>query len=159
MSAMQAQINEVSEEAAMRAAKVIQREQERVFNKASFKRDKRSHIYKNANAGLITIKMQKVHPSRFKVEVGFDTPTLRAYPELLEIEFGRPGKSPRYSKKTDKLKRKKGVFPEAAVVMPIRAGFQLAKDEAYGEYDEQMTEAIKKVWDDPDTWFTPIFRR
>ncbi len=146
LSGMQAEIDTASEAAAEAAAKVIQQEQERVFKKAHFKRTKKRHRYQNANEGLITISKRKLNSSRFRLAVGFDTPTLKAYPELVMIEFGRPGKSPGRSKNTDKLGRKKGKFPEEAVVMPIRMGFQIAKDEAFGKYDEQLTREVKSAW-------------
>lgn len=146
LSAMTSQINSASENAAESAAKVIQREQRRVFQKAHFERTKKRHRYQNANEGLISVSKRKVNPQLVKYEVGYDKYTLRVYPELLEIEFGRPGKSPRHSKNTDKLGRKKGIFPEAAVVMPIRMGFQAAKNEAFEKYDEQLFRTVRSAW-------------
>ncbi len=144
LSGMQAEINTASENAAEAAAKVIQQEQERVFKKAHFKRTKKRHRYQNANEGLIAISKRKLNSSRFRLAVGFDTPTLKAYPELVMIEFGRPGKSPGRSKNTDKLGRKKGKFPEAAVVMPIRTGFELAKEKAFKAYSENMLDKVQR---------------
>ncbi len=144
LSGMQAEINAASEAAAEAAAKVIQQEQERVFKKAHFKRTKKRHRYQNANEGLITISKRKLNSSRFRLAVGFDTPTLKAYPELVMIEFGRPGKSPEHSKNTDKLGRKKGKFPEAATVMPIRTGFELAKEKAFRAYSENMLDKVQR---------------
>ncbi len=147
LSGMQAEINTASENAAEAAAKTIQAEQRRVFAKANFERDKKkSRTYKNAGGDLIAIYKSDPKRGMCKFEIGYDTRTLRVYPELLVIEFGRPGKSPGRSKNTDKLGRKKGKFPEEAVVMPIRMGFQIAKDEAYGKYDEQLTRAVKSAW-------------
>ncbi len=144
LSGMQAEINTASENAAEAAAKVIQQEQERVFKKAHFKRTKKRHRYQNANEGLIAISKRKLNSSRFRLAVGFDTPTLKAYPELVMIEFGRPGKSPGRSKNTDKLGRKKGKFPEEAVVMPIRTGFELAKEKAFRAYSENMLDKVQR---------------
>lgn len=151
LSGMQAEINATSENAAEAAAKVIQREQRRVFQKAHLERTKKRHRYKNANEGLISVSKREINPQRIRLEVGFDKFTLRSYPELLMIEFGRPGKSPGHSKDTDKLGRKKGIFPEAAVVMPIRTGFQIAKDEAFGKYDEQLTRAVRSAWNNSNS--------
>ena len=146
LSGMEAQLNAESEAAAYRAAKIIQGEQRRIFAKASFKRDKASHKYKFASSGNISITERKIGKYRVKMQVGFDTETLREYPELLMIEFGRPGKSPRHSKSTDKLKRKKGDFPEAATVMPIRTGFELAKEQALKAYSEDMLDKAENLW-------------
>ncbi len=144
LSGMQAEINTASGNAAETAAKVIQQEQERVFKKAHFKRTKKRHRYQNANEGLITISKRKLTSSRLRLAAGFDTPTLKAYPELVMIEFGRPGKSPGHSKNTDKLGRKKGKFPEAATVMPIRTGFELAKEKAFKAYSENMLDKVQR---------------
>ncbi len=144
LSGMQAEIDTASEAAAEAAAKVIQQEQERVFKKAHFKHTKKRHRYQNANEGLITVSKRKLTSSRLRLAVGFDTPTLKAYPELLMIEYGRPGKSPGHSKNTDKLGRKKGKFPEAATVMPIRTGFELAKEKAFKAYSENMLDKVQR---------------
>lgn len=146
LSGMEAQLNAESEKAAEKAAWVIQSEQRRIFAKASFKRDKQSHTYKLANEGQISITKRNIGKYRVKMQVGFDTETLREYPELLMIEFGRPGKSPRHSKSTDTLGRKKGEFPEAATVMPIRTGFELAKEQALKAYSEDMLDKAEELF-------------
>lgn len=146
LSAMSAELNAESEKAAEKAARVIQSEQRRIFAKASFKRDKKSHKYKFASSAQIGITESKSGKYRVKMQVGFDTETLREYPELLMIEFGRPGKSPRHSKSTDTLGRKKGEFPEAATVMPIRAGFELAKEQALKAYSEDMLDKAEELF-------------
>lgn len=146
LSGMSAEIDAESEAAAEKAAYVIRNEQARIFAKASFKRDKAKHKYKNVNGGLITVTKRKIGKVRTKMIVGFDTETLREYPELLLIEFGRPGKSPKRSDPLDSLKRKKGDFPKAAVVMPIRVGFELAKEQALQEYSEDMLDKAEKLF-------------
>lgn len=140
------EIDEVSREAGSKAAQVIKREQQRIFAKARFKRDKASHVYKNAGGGLITVTKRKIGKVRTKMLVGFDSETLREYPELLMIEFGRPGKSARHSKATDSRGRKKGKFPEEAVVMPIRVGFEAAKEQALAVYSEDMLDKTEKLF-------------
>ncbi len=145
LSGMQAEINTASGNAAEAAAKTIQAEQRRVFAKANFERDKKkSRTYKNAGGDLIAIYKSNPKRGMSKFEIGYDTRTLRVYPELLVIEFGRPGKSPGRSKNTDKLGRKKGKFPEAATVMPIRTGFELAKEKAFKAYSENMLDKVQR---------------
>ena len=135
---MSAELTAESEVAAEKAAAVIASHQRRIFLKANFKRNKQYHIYNNVWYGLIGITKRKTGRARVKMRVGFDSETLKNYPELIEIEFGRPGKSPRHSGAKDKLGRKKGEFPEAATVMPVRVGFQAAKEEAFRTYADEM---------------------
>lgn len=146
LSAMSAEINAESEQAAQKAALIIRDHQTRIFAKAHFKRDKASHVYRNAGGGLITVTKRKIGKVRTKMLVGFDSETLREYPELLMIEFGRPGKSARHSKATDSRGRKKGKFPEEAVVMPIRVGFEAAKEQALAAYSEDMLDKTEKLF-------------
>lgn len=143
LSGMSRELVSESETAAVRAAEVIASEQRRIFAKANFKRGKEKHVYKNVGGNLISIARQKAGAAQVKICVGFDTETLREYPELLVIEFGRPGKSPKHSgTKTRKTKKResveKGTFPEAATVMPIRVGFELAKEKALQTYADDM---------------------
>ena len=124
---MVSEVESLSPTAARESAEIIAQEQRRIFNKAKFERNKKKHIYK-------------------MVESGFDTPTLKKYPELTIIEFGRPGKSPRYSKKTDKNGHKKGDFPEAAQVMPVRMGFRAAKEKAFRHYADRLMNKANDIW-------------
>lgn len=146
LSVMQSEIFDVSETAAENAARLIAAQQRRIFAQANFLRENEKHIYKGANEGLIRISKRKTGKARVKMLIGFDTETLRKYPELLVIEFGRPGKSPEYSGSTDKLGRKKGKFPEYATVMPIRVGFQLAKEEALRQYAKEMLDRAENLF-------------
>lgn len=146
LSGMSADLEAESETAAMRAANVIASEQRRIFAKAHFKRTKTKHVYKNVGGDLIKISRAKAGKAQVKLCVGFDTETLREYPELLIIEFGRPGKSPRHSGDTDKLGRKKGDFPERATVMPIRVGFELAKEDALKAYADDMLDKAEELF-------------
>lgn len=146
LSKMGSQLAAESELAAEKAAQVIASEQRRIFMKARFRRDKEKHVYKNAGYGLISISKRKTGRARVKMMVGFDTETLRKYPELLEIEFGRPGISPRHKSRTDKLGRKKGEFPEEATVMPIRVGFQNAKEQALKTYADEMFDKASELY-------------
>ena len=146
LSAMQSEISDESETAAENAARLIAVQQRRIFAQANFRRENEKHVYKGANEGLIKISKKKTGKARVKMLIGFDTETLRKYPELLIIEFGRPGKSPEHSSLTDKLGRKKGAFPENANVMPIRVGFQLAKEETLRQYAKEMFERTENLF-------------
>lgn len=146
LSAMQGELTGESESAAQSAARVIASEQQRIFAQAHFLRDKKNHVYKDASGSLIKIIKRKTGKARVKMLVGFDTDTIREYPELLVIEFGRPGKSPRHSAAVDKRGRKKGVFPTNANVMPIRVGFQLAKEEAFRKYADLMFNRAQELF-------------
>ena len=137
LNVMQREMTAESEIALEKAAEVIAAEQRRIFAQAHFERGEK-RVYKYANESLIRVTKKKLGRAKLKAYVGFDTETLKAYPELILVEFGRPGKSPRHSKGTDKLGRKKGDFPAAATVMPIRAGFNLAKESALAAYAEDM---------------------
>jgi len=133
-------VDETAAQAVDEAAQLIADEQRRLLGKASFKRDRQSHDYNNISGDLIRIFRDK--RSRgivYKVRIGYDAETLKRYPELYVIEFGRPGKSPRHSKPKDKLGRKKGEFP--AHISHIRAGFFTKKEEAAKRVLEKLYEA------------------
>ncbi len=134
--------------AANEAAEIIAKEQRRLFSKADFKRTKKGHRYKYADNGLIKIfRDKKASGKVYKLRVGYDTETLRQYPELIVIEFGRPGKSPRHSSKVmwnSKFRKnvKKGNFPPH--VSHIRAGFELSKEDAAKRFEERLFEIVKR---------------
>lgn len=146
LNVMQREMTAESEIALDKAAEVIAAEQRRIFAQAHFERNKEKHVYKNVNDSLIRITKKKLGRAKLKAYVGFDTETLKAYPELILVEFGRPGKSANHSKRTDKLGRKKGDFPAAATVMPIRAGFNLAKESALAAYAEDMFDRAAELF-------------
>lgn len=146
LNVMQREMTAESEIALEKAAEVIAAEQRRVFAQAHFERDNKKRVYKYANDSLIRITKKKLGRAKLKAYIGFDTQTLDAYPELILVEFGRPGKSARHSKGTDKLGRKKGDFPVAATVMPIRAGFNLAKESALAAYAEDMFDRAAEIF-------------
>lgn len=143
---MQREMTAESDVALDKAAAVIAAEQRRIFAQANFLRDKKNHVYKYADSSLIRVTKKKLGRAKIKAYIGFDTPTLEAYPELILVEFGRPGKSARRSKDTDKNGRKKGDFPQYATVMPIRAGFNLAKESALAAYKDDMLNRAAELW-------------
>ena len=132
-------VDSEAEEAAQNAAGLILAEQKRLFRKAVFRRDKQRHTYKYADETLIKIMRDERSAGRvYKLKIGYDTETLRRYPELLLIEFGRPGKSRKRAKRTDSTGRKKGTFP--AHVSHIRAGALFAKDKAAKAFTDRLFE-------------------
>lgn len=143
---MQREMTAESDIALDKAAAVIAAEQRRIFAQANFLRNKKNHVYKFADSSLIRVTKKKLGRAKIKAYIGFDTPTLKAYPELILVEFGRPGKSARHSKNTDKNGRKKGDFPQYATVMPIRAGFNLAKESALAAYAEDMFNKARELF-------------
>lgn len=163
LNVMQREMTAESENALEKAAEVIAAEQRRIFAQANFKRGKEKHVYKNVNDSLIRVTKKKLGRAKLKAYIGFDTPTLKAYPELILVEFGRPGKSARHSGDTEEVEvkrkvkgklfkqktrftRKKGDFPAAATVMPIRAGFNLAKESALAAYAEDMFNRAAEIF-------------
>ncbi len=163
LNAMQREMTAESEIALDKAAAVVAAEQRRVFAQANFKRTKEKHVYKGANESLIRITKKKLGRAKLKAYIGFDTPTLKKYPELILVEFGRPGKSARHSKDTEEVEvkrkvkgklfkpkthftRRKGKFPDVATVMPIRAGFNLAKESALAAYAEDMFNRAAEIF-------------
>ena len=134
-----------SPKAAQHAAEIIAQEQRRILSHAKFERNKPKHKYNNVDSNVIKVIAERSGKSKTSVfAAGFDTKTLRLYPELIEIEFGRPGKSPRYSGITDKKGRKKGNFP--AQVMPVRMGFQAAKEKAFKHYSELLLNKVSEIY-------------
>lgn len=144
LTKMQREMTAESDIALDKAAAVIAAEQRRIFAQANFERNKKNHVYKFADSSLIRVTKKKLGQAKIKAYVGFDSATISAYPELILVEFGRPGKSPRHSKDTDKIGRKKGEFP--ATVMPIRAGFNLAKESALAAYAEDMFNKARELF-------------
>ncbi len=133
-------VDAASAAAVEEGAQLIADEQRRLLRKADFKRDKENHTYNYISGGLIRIFRDNRSRGRvYKVRIGYDTETLKRYPELYVIEFGRPGKSARHSGKKDKRGRKKGAFP--AHISHVRAGFFLKKEEAAKRVLEKLYDA------------------
>lgn len=144
---MVSEVENLSPKAARESAEIIAQEQRRIFDKANFERNKKKYIYKMVDSSVVKVIAGRSPKSKTTVfESGFDTTTLEKYPELIVIEFGRPGKSPRYSKKTDKNGHKKGDFPEAAQVMPVRMGFRAAKEKAFRHYAERLMNKADEIF-------------
>ncbi|MBD5112128.1 MAG: hypothetical protein HDT42_06265 [Ruminococcaceae bacterium] len=139
------EVEAASPEAARQSAEIIAQEQRRILSQANFKRDKPKHKYNHVNGNAISVMNARSNGKRVSAfDVGFSADSLRLYPELIEIEFGRPGKSPRYSGITDKKGRKKGNFP--AQVMPVRMGFQAAKEKAFKHYSELLLNKVSEIY-------------
>lgn len=113
--------------AIMDAAEIIKAEQKRLLDQQF-----------PQLSGLITIQKTKKGKKTI-AKIGYSTETLRQHPELLVIEYGRPGQSARCRGLTDKKGRKKGQFPSQCI--HIRAGYQQAKDKAYQQLLNRLSAA------------------
>lgn len=123
--------------AAEESAEMIAAEQKRLLSAASF-RNKTADL-----AALITVKQSR-SKKYYRLNVGYDSAAIKAHPEVLVIEYGRPGKSARRMKSTDKLGRKKGDFPPQTP--HIKPGFILAKDKAAGHFRDRLLEIARRKW-------------
>lgn len=123
--------------AAEESAEMIAAEQKRLLSAASF-RNKTADL-----AALITVK-RSGSKKYYRLNIGYDSAAIKAHPEVLVIEYGRPGKSARRMKSTDKLGRKKGDFPPQTP--HIKPGFILAKDKAAGHFRDRLLEIARRKW-------------
>lgn len=125
-------------EAANEAAEMIAAEQRRLLSAAYFKRRTSTNL-----PSLIKVKKSS-SMKYYRLNIGYDSETIKAHPEVLVIEYGRPGKSARRMKPTDKLGRKKGDFPPQTP--HIKPGFILAKDKAAEHFRDSLLEIAKQKW-------------
>ena len=125
-------------EAANEAAEMIAAEQKRLLSAAHFKRRTSTNL-----PSLIKVKKSS-SKKYYRLNIGYDSETIKAHPEVLVIEYGRPGKSARRMKPTDKLGRKKGDFPPQTP--HIKPGFILAKDKAAEHFRDRLLEIAKQKW-------------
>lgn len=123
--------------AAEESAEMIAAEQKRLLSAASF-RNKTADL-----AALITVKQSR-SKKYYRLNIGYDSAAIKEHPEVLVIEYGRPGKSARRMKSTDKLGRKKGDFPPQTP--HIKPGFILAKDKAAGHFRDRLLEIARRKW-------------
>ncbi len=123
--------------AAEESAEMIAAEQKRLLSAASF-RNKTADL-----AALITVKQSRSR-KYYRLNIGYDSAAIKAHPEVLVIEYGRPGKSARRMKSTDKLGRKKGDFPPQTP--HIKPGFILAKDKAAEHFRDRLLEIARQKW-------------
>lgn len=125
-------------DAANEAAEMIAAEQKRLLSAANF-RNKTTDL-----AALIKVKQWSKSKKYYRLNIGYDSETIKTHPEVLVIEYGRPGKSARRMKSTDSLGRKKGDFPPQTP--HIKPGFILAKDKAAEHFREKLLEIAKRKW-------------
>lgn len=125
-------------DAANEAAEMIATEQKRLLSAAHFK-NRTTDL-----AALIKVKQWSKSKKYYRLNIGYDTETIGEHPEVLVIEYGRPGKSARRMKSTDSLGRKKGDFPPQTP--HIKPGFILAKDKAAEHFREKLLEIAKRKW-------------
>ena len=135
---MSEDVSAEAESAAKEAWEIIAREQRRLLSKALFKEHKADLI------GLIRVRKDSSR-KYYRLKIGYDSDAIQQHPELLVIEFGRPGKSARRSKLTDSLGRKKGDFPP--MTPHIIPGFYLAKEEAAEHFRQRLLEAARRQWE------------
>lgn len=135
---MSEDVSAEAESAAKEAAEMIAREQRRLLSKALFREHKADLI------GLIRVRKDSSR-KYYRLKIGYDSDAIQQHPELLVIEFGRPGKSARRSKLTDSLGRKKGDFPP--MTPHIIPGFYLAKEEAAEHFRQRLLEAARRQWE------------
>ena len=135
---MSEDVSAEAESAAKEAAEIIAREQRRLLSKALFREHKADLI------GLIRVRKDSSR-KYYRLKIGYDSDAIQQHPELLVIEFGRPGKSARRSKLTDSLGRKKGDFPP--MTPHIIPGFYLAKGEAAEHFRQRLLEAARRQWE------------
>lgn len=135
---MSEDVSAEAESAAKEAAEIIAREQRRLLSKALFREHKADLI------GLIRVRKDSSR-KYYRLKIGYDSDAIQQHPELLVIEFGRPGKSARRSKLTDSLGRKKGDFPP--MTPHIIPGFYLAKEEAAEHFRQRLLEAARRQWE------------
>lgn len=135
---MSEDVSAEAESAAKEAAEIIAREQRRLLSKALFRERKADLI------GLIRVRKDSSR-KYYRLKIGYDSDAIRQHPELLVIEFGRPGKSARRRSLTDSLGRKKGDFPP--MTPHIIPGFYLAKNEAAEHFRQRLLEAARRQWE------------
>ena len=135
---MSEDVSAEAESAAKEAAEIIAREQRRLLSKALFREHKADLI------GLIRVRKDSSR-KYYRLKIGYDSDAIQQHPELLVIEFGRPGKSARRSKLTDSLGRKKGDFPP--VTPHIIPGFYLGKEDAGEHFRQKLLEIARRRWE------------
>lgn len=136
--------------AAEESAEMIAAEQKRLLSAASF-RNKTADL-----AALITVK-RSGSKKYYRLNIGYDSAAIKAHPEVLVIEYGRPGKSARRMspvqkdfkmtrgrKKVKVSGRRKGKFPPQTP--HIKPGFILAKDKAAGHFRDRLLEIARRKW-------------
>ncbi len=154
---MPAEINEAASSAIDEAAQLIAAEQKRLLSAAHFE-----------NSTLNLASLIKVQPVKlFETEnylgrgIGYSSEAIREHPELLVIEYGRPGKSARHmspfqkeftmttrSGKTVTIKHKrKGEFPYDAVCPHIYAGLYIGAGKASKHFRDELFKVLEKIWD------------
>ena len=132
-------VDEGTVQAAQEAAEIIAKEQMRLLSAA---------VFRERKADLVSlIKVRQANSKKyFRLAIGYDSEAIQQHPELLVIEFGRPGKSARRRKATDSIGRKKGDFPP--VTPHIIPGFYLGKEDAGEHFRQKLLEIAQRRWED-----------
>lgn len=129
--------------------------------------EKRDELYSRRSPLLVKMsglprQIEEMRKQRNKLqaecaEIGYDSAAIKAHPEVLVIEYGRPGKSARRMspvqknfkmtrgrKKVKVSGRRKGKFPPQTP--HIKPGFILAKDKAAGHFRDRLLEIARRKW-------------
>ncbi len=144
-------VDEGALNAAKESAEMIAREQKRLLSAADFARP-------TANlAGLIRVRQDK-KSKYYRLSIGYDSEAIRQHPEVLVIEFGRPGRSARRMSPTEQnfeyvrdgklvkvTGRRKGNFPPQTP--HIIAGYLIARNEAAQHFQDRMLEIARRRWE------------
>ena len=94
-------------------------------------------------SGLLTKQIAKTG-KLYKVKAGYDTAAIKAHPESVVVEFGRPGKNGRKKGGKDKLGRKIGAVQSYS---HIRAAL-ISKKKAITELAENhFRDEIEALWE------------
>lgn len=127
---MDDEANQVVQSALLEGAEIIAKEQRRLIV------GKSPTLAGLIKAGRIYVTKGK---GRYTISVGYDTEAIRAHPEAVIMEFGKPGKK---SGGVDKLGRKIG---KVESINHIRKGFDNKNDEA-AEHTIDMLNGVLKKW-------------
>lgn len=134
---MDERVREEVKQVTMECAQMIMREQKRMLSAANFAAP-RANL-----AGLIRVT-RDARSKYYRLRIGYDSEAIKQHPEVLVVEFGRPGKSARRMKPTDKLGRKKGAFPPQTP--HIIAGLIFAKEDVTRHFRNRLAEIARNEW-------------
>lgn len=144
---MDERVREGVEQVTMECAQMIMREQKRMLSAADFAAP-RANL-----AGLIKITRYKSYWGNTYTRVGYDAQAVREHPEVLVVEFGRPGTARRTGVMQEKKRRRKdgteytqrkGAFPPQTP--HIIAGLIFAKEDVTRHFRNRLAEIARNEW-------------
>lgn len=134
---MDERVREGVEQVTMECAQMIMREQKRMLSAADFAKPTTDL------AGLMRVT-RDTRSKYYRLRIGYDSEAIRQHPEVLVVEFGRPGKSAQRMEPTDRLGRKKGAFPPHTP--HIIAGLIFAKEDVTRHFRNRLAEMARNEW-------------